>query len=71
MNTLILFSNFYCILNLKYEGCSLNSVIGLIAFPVSAIWQCALYQMEAGSFPSRQIPNTLIYYARRFGNIAV
>ena len=25
--------------------------------------------MKAGSFPSRQIPNTLIYYARLFGNI--
>ena len=48
-----------------------NSAIGLITFTVSALWHCVLYQMKARSFPSRQIPNTLIYYARLFGNIAV
>ena len=55
-----------------YEGCSLISAIGLVTFTVSALWQCALYQMKAGSFPNRQIPNTdILIYARLFGNIAV
>ena len=31
----------------------------------------ALYQLKAGSFPSRQVPNTLINHASLFGNIAV
>ena len=30
---------------------------------VIALWQCALYQMKAGSFNGRLIPNILIYYA--------
>ena len=30
----------------------------------------ALYQMKAGFFPGRQIPDTLVYYPRMFGNIA-
>ena len=55
----------------RYEGCSLTSAIGLITFTLSALWQCALHQMKAGSFASGQIPNTLKYYARLFGNIAV
>ena len=25
----------------------------LVTFTVSALWQCALYKMKAGSFPSR------------------
>ena len=54
-----------------YEGCSLISATELITFTIGAIWQCALHQMKAGSFPSRQMPNTLMYYARLFGNIAV
>ena len=54
-----------------YEGCSLISAVGLITFTVSALWQRALYQMEAESFPSRQIPITLIYHAMLFGTIAV
>ena len=48
-----------------------RGVLGLITLAVSTLWQCALYQIKAGSFPSRQIPNTLIYYARLCGNIAV
>ena len=53
-----------------YETCFSVSATGLITFTVSALWQCALYQMKAGSFPSRHIPNILIYYANVFGNIA-
>ena len=45
--------------------------IGLITFTVSALWQCALYQVKAEYLPSRKIPNILIYYGRLFGNIAV
>ena len=51
-----------------YEGCSLISANGLITLTVSVLWQCALYQMKAGSLPSREIPNTLIFYARLFGH---
>ena len=38
----------------------INILLVQKSFTVSALWQCALYQMKAGSFPSRQIPNTLI-----------
>ena len=54
-----------------YKGCSLISAIGLITFTVSALWQRALYQVKAGSFPRTQIPNTLICYAMLFGYITV
>ena len=60
-----------CIVERIYEGRSLISAVSLITLSVSALWQFALYQIKAGSFPSRQIPNTLIYYAKRFENTAV
>ena len=65
------FNYFQPCLCLIYEGCSLISALCLIIFIVSPLWQCVLCQMKVGSFSNRLITNTLIYYARLFGNIAV